>query len=98
MTRADGGTEIWQLAPRALKARGVNVAGSAIAFGSADDTLVIVDRFGDVEVHKVATPAPGTRNRPPSACRPSWPATPARSPRWPGVRTARSPPPARTGG
>jgi len=64
MTLGDGGTEIWQLAPRALKARGVNVAGTAIAFGPDDDTLVIVNGVGDIEVHKVAPPVPGDSEPP----------------------------------
>jgi WD40 repeat protein len=49
------GTEVWQLKPRALKARDPTYMGPAIAFGQDDDTLVAVDEFGEVNVHKAAT-------------------------------------------
>jgi WD40 repeat protein len=56
MTRQDARTEVWELAPRALKARQRFLVGRAIAFGPDDDTLVVVNQFGgpEVQVHKVA--------------------------------------------
>lgn len=65
MTRQGAGTEVWDLASRALRARAPFADGRAIVFGPADDTLVTVNEFGAVEVHKVATPDAGGKEPPP---------------------------------